>query len=116
MNISRYFNEALLRRLNEDMTMQTLAPKNQMAYIRGVNKLCENLQYLPETTKTYEDLSEFQLFMINHGVSGITVNTTLTALRFLFQMTLDKPEVVVRMLPNNLGDNCLEKHRMEPTE
>jgi len=98
MNISRYFNKPLRQRLNEDMTMRKLAPKTQMAYIRGVNKLCEHLQHSPETT-TYEELREFQLFMINHGVSGITVNTTITALRFLFQMTLDKPEVVVRIRP-----------------
>lgn len=37
--------------------------------------------------------------MVNHGVSGITVNATLTALKFFFQITLDKPEVVTRVCP-----------------
>jgi hypothetical protein len=37
--------------------------------------------------------------MVNHGVSGITVNATLTALKFFFQITLDKPEVVARVCP-----------------
>ena len=37
--------------------------------------------------------------MVNHGVSGITVNATLTALKFLFQISLDKPEVIARICP-----------------
>jgi len=98
MNISPYFSTPLRQRINEDMTMRKLATKTQIAYIRGVNKLCEHLQHSPETT-TQEELREFQLFMVNHGVSGITVNATLTALKFLFQITLDKPEIVARVCP-----------------
>jgi site-specific recombinase XerD len=97
MNISQYFSAPLRQRMNEDMTMRKLAPKTQIAYIRGVNKLCEHLQHSPETT-THEELREFQLLMVNHGMSGITLNATITALRVLFQ-TLDKPEVVMRITP-----------------
>lgn len=98
MNISPYFSASLRKRLNEDMIMRKLATKTQIAYIRGVNKLCDYLQRSPKTT-TQEELREFQLFMINHGVSGLTVNATLTALKFFFQITLDKPEVVTRICP-----------------
>ena len=98
MNISPYFSAQLRKRFNEDMTMRKLATKTQIAYIRGVNKLCDYLQRSPKTT-TQEELREFQLFMVNQGVSGITVNATLTALKFLFQITLDKPEVVARVCP-----------------
>ncbi|TWX50618.1 tyrosine-type recombinase/integrase [Colwellia hornerae] len=96
MNISPYFSVILRQRINEDMTMRKLATKTQIAYIRGVNNLCDHLQHSPETT-TQEELREFQLFMVNHGVSGITVNATLSALKFLFRITLDKPEVVARV-------------------
>jgi len=98
MNISPYFSAPLRQRINEDMIMRKLATKTQIAYIRGVNKLCEHLQHSPETT-TQDELREFQFFMVNHGVSGITVNATLTALKFLFQITLDKPEVIARICP-----------------
>jgi len=98
MNISPYFSAQLRKRINEDMMMRKLATKTQIAYIRGVNKLCEYLQHSPKTT-TQEELREFQLFMVNHGVSGITVNATLTALKFFFQITLDKAEVVTRVRP-----------------
>ncbi len=43
MNISQYFSESLRQRMNEYMTMRKLAPKTKIAYIRGVNKLCEHL-------------------------------------------------------------------------
>lgn len=104
MNISPYFSAPLHQRINEDMIMRKLATKTQIAYIRGVNKLCEHLQHSPETT-TQEELREFQLFMVNHGVSGITVNATLTALKFLFQITLDKPEVIARICPVTVARN-----------
>ena len=96
MNISPYFTAPLRQRINEDMHMRKLATKTQIAYIRGVNNLCDHLQHSPETT-TQEELREFQLFMVNHGVSGITVNATLSALKFLFKITLDQPEVVARV-------------------
>jgi len=98
MNISPFFSAPLRQRINEDMTMRKFATKTQIEYIRGVNKLCEHLQHTPETT-TQEELREFQLFMVNHGVSGMTVNSTLTAVKFLFKITLDKPEIVARVCP-----------------
>lgn len=98
MNISPYFSAPLRQRVNEDMTMRKLATKTQIAYIRGINRLCEHLKH-PVETATEEELREFQLFMVNHGVSGITVNATLTALKFLFQVTLDNPGVIARICP-----------------
>ncbi|MBA6304042.1 phage integrase N-terminal SAM-like domain-containing protein [Colwellia sp. MB02u-14] len=96
MNISPYFSEQLRKRFNEDMIMCKLATKTQIAYVRGDNKLCQYLQHLPKAT-TQEELHEFQLFMVNHGVSSITVNATLTALKFFFEITLDKSEVAARV-------------------
>lgn len=96
MNISIHFDNTLRQRINDDMTMRKLATKTQIAYIRAINKLCEFLQHSP-VTATDEELREFQLFMVNNGDSGITINATLTGLRFLFQTTLNKPEVVTKM-------------------
>ena len=96
MNISQYFSAPLRQRINEDMTMRKLSTKTQICYIRGVNKFCEHLQHSPETA-TQDELREFQLYLVNHGISGLTINSTLTALKFLFRITLDKPEVVARV-------------------
>jgi hypothetical protein len=69
MNISPYFLAPIRQRFNDDMTMRKLATSTQIDYFRGVNKLCEYLQHHPEKT-TQEELREFQLSMVNHGVSG----------------------------------------------
>jgi len=76
---------------------EKLSTQTQTAYIRGVNKFYEYLEHTAEKTNL-EELREFQLFMANLGISGITVNATLTAVKFLFQITLDKPEIVVGFL------------------
>ncbi|OUR86548.1 hypothetical protein A9Q81_28360 [Gammaproteobacteria bacterium 42_54_T18] len=59
----------------------------------GISKLCDYLQHSPEDV-TAEDLRLFQLHLVNIGTTGQTINVTLTALRFLYNITLDKPEVV----------------------
>ena len=52
--ISKYYPKFLAhmarQRINEDITMRKLATKTQIAYIRGVNKLCQHLQHRPENT------------------------------------------------------------------
>jgi len=95
------------------MILHKLATNTQIYYIRGVNKRCEFLQYSPETI-TQEELPEFQIFIVTHGVSGITVNATLTALKFLFKITLDKPEFIARLCPVTVARKlpvvlCLEE-------
>ena len=44
-----------------------------------------------------EDLRRFQLHLVKAGVSPITLNATLTAVRFLFQVTLDRPAIVAKV-------------------
>ncbi|MDQ2942745.1 MAG: site-specific integrase, partial [Candidatus Dormibacteraeota bacterium] len=43
-------------------------------------------------TATAEDLRAFQLHMTETGVRPPTINATVTALRFFFKVTVDKPE------------------------
>jgi hypothetical protein len=43
-------------------------------------------------TATAEDLRAFQLHLTATGVQPPTVNATVTVLRFLFKVTLDRPE------------------------
>ena len=44
-----------------------------------------------------EDLRLFQLHMVSTGVSDITINATITGLRFFFETTLEQPELMKRM-------------------
>jgi integrase len=80
----------------EDMCMRKMQDRTQEAYIRGVRRLARFLGRSPEAA-TAEDLRRFQLHLVRAGVSPITLNATLTAVRFLFQITLDRPEVVAKV-------------------
>ena len=50
-------------------------------------------------TATVEDLRRFQLHLVDHGTSPITLNATITGLKFFFEVTLDRGEVMARMQP-----------------
>ena len=86
----------LRQRMIEDMSLRKLSVKTQTAYIRAVVKLTRFLGRSPDTA-TAEDLRLFQLDMSETGVSSITMNATITGLRFLFEVTLDNPEVMNKM-------------------
>src|SRR4051794_19530763 len=44
-------------------------------------------------TATVEDLRNFQLYLVDHGTSPITLNATITGLKFFFGITLDRAPV-----------------------
>jgi len=80
----------------EDMTLRKLGPSTQTGYIRAVVKFARYLGQSPDTA-TAEDLRLFQLQMVEHGASSITINATLTGLKFFFSYTLDQPELLRRV-------------------
>ena len=88
----------LRRRMLDEMRLRKLEPKTQSTYIRAVANLYLFLQRSPETA-TAEDLRSFQLHMVNQGVSPITLNATITGLKFLFDVTLGRGEVMAGMSP-----------------
>jgi site-specific recombinase XerD len=82
----------------DDMRMRKFEPKTQAAYIRAVAYLTRFLQRSPDTA-TAEDLRRFQLHLVDRGVSPITLNATITGLKFFFDVTLDRRELMVAMSP-----------------
>lgn len=86
----------LRQRMIEDMSLRKLKPRTQEAYIRSVMKLAQFLGCSPHTA-TAEDLRRFQLHLATQGVSNITINATITGLRFFFEVTLDKPDRLRKM-------------------
>ena len=91
----------LRQRMIEDMRMRKLEPRTQEAYIRAVRKLTVFLQRSPDTA-TVEDLRNFQLHLVDTGTSPITLNATLTGLKFFFDITLGRGELMARMQPVKL--------------
>jgi len=89
---------ALRQRMIDDMRMRKLEPRTQDAYIRAVRKLAAFLTRSPDTA-TVEELRSFQLHLVDTGTSPITLNATLTGLKFFFDITLDRGELMARMQP-----------------
>lgn len=88
----------LRQRMIEDMRMRKLEPKTQDAYVRAVRKPTVFLQRSPDTA-TFEDLRNFQLHLVDTGTSPITLNATLSGLKFFFDTTLGRGELMARMQP-----------------
>ena len=84
----------LCQRMIEDMTMRKLGEQTQTGYIRAVRLFTRFFGRSPDEPSA-EDLRQFQLHMASTGVS----RTTITGMRFFFEVTLDRPELMKKMSP-----------------
>jgi site-specific recombinase XerD len=82
----------------EDMRMRKLSPKTQSGYIRAVRHFTGWLHRSPDTASA-EDLRRYQLHCVDRGVSPITLNATITGLKFFFEVTMNRPELMAKMRP-----------------
>ena len=83
----------LRQRLIDDMTIRHFASRTQQAYIRAIRRFSAFLGASPDQAG-FEDVRRYQLFLSETGASPPTINHAVTALRFLFQVTLHRPEVM----------------------
>jgi integrase/recombinase XerD len=81
----------LRQRMLEDMSVRRFTPDTQREYIRAVKRLAAFLGRSPDSASP-EDLRSFQLPLSETDVRPPTINATVTALRFFFRVTLDRPE------------------------
>ena len=86
----------LRRRMIEDMTIRKLAARTQEGYIRAVKNFSAFLGASPDTASA-EDLRRYRLHLVASGAGVPSINHSLTALRFLFLVTLRKPAIVLDM-------------------
>jgi site-specific recombinase XerD len=76
----------------EDMTLRGFQDKTQRGYIRIVSAFAEFLGRSPETA-TSEDVRAYQIHLSQKGLPTPATNARIAALRFLFTMTLDRPDL-----------------------
>ena len=88
----------LRQRMIDDMRMRKLSPKTQDGYIRIVKRFALYLGGSPETASA-EDLRKYQLYLVDNGISPISLNAALTGLKFLFETTLGHPELMAKTHP-----------------
>lgn len=88
----------LRQRMQDDMRMRKLSPKTQSGYIRVVKQFTRFLGRLPDTA-TDEDLRLYQLFLVDSGMSAISLNAAITGLKFFFEVTLKRTGLMAAMQP-----------------
>src|ERR1700683_1992214 len=87
----------LRQRLIDDMDMRRFSPVTQRNYIRDVGRFPTFLGRPPDTA-TAEDLRRFQVDQREAGVPVPTMNSIVSALRFFFTQTLDRPDLARRLV------------------
>jgi integrase/recombinase XerD len=82
----------LRRRMIEDMTIRKFAPKTQHDYVQRVKDFAAFLGRSPDTAES-EDVRGFRLRLASNGAGTPKINATVSALRFFFNVTLDRPDL-----------------------
>jgi integrase/recombinase XerD len=87
----------LRQRLIDEMDMRRFCCETQRNYIRDVGRFATFLGRSPDTA-TAEDVRRFQVEQSDQGVPVPTMNSIVSALRFLFLQTLDRPDLARKLI------------------
>ena len=88
----------LRQRMIDDMRMRKLSEKTQGHYLRWVQRFAASLGRSPDPA-TVEDLRGYQLHLVDSGTSPVSLNAAITGLKFFFEVTLDRSELMAKMQP-----------------
>ncbi len=83
----------LLQRMIDDMTARRFKEKVQKDYVRHVSNFTAFLGRSPDTA-TSEDVRLFQVHLAKQQIGAPTINSAIAALRFFFNVTLERSELV----------------------
>jgi integrase/recombinase XerD len=85
------------QRLIEDMDLRRLSSETQRNYLRDVGRFASFLGRSPDTA-TPEEVRRFQIEQQEAGVPVPTMNSIVSALRFFFTHTLDRPDLARKLV------------------
>jgi hypothetical protein len=80
----------------EDMTVRGFKEDTRRDYVRHVRSFAAFISRSPDTA-TAEDLRLFQLHQTRIGMQPPSINNAVSALRFFFTVTLDRPDLARRL-------------------
>src|SRR5215469_14716669 len=86
----------LRARMIEDMSVRGFKEDTRRDYVRHVRAFAAFIGRSPDTA-TAEELRLFQLHQTQSGMQPPSINGTVSALRFLFTVTLDRPDLARRL-------------------
>src|ERR1700739_1218975 len=87
----------LRQRLIDDMNLRRFSRATQHGYIRDVGRFATFLGRSPDTA-TVDDVRRFQIEQRDAGVPAPTMNTIVSALRFFFTHTTDRPDLARQLI------------------
>ena len=86
----------LRQRMLQDMAMRKFKQSTQRDYLRSVELFTRFLGRSPDTADP-EDLRNYQLYLGEQGTSSSRMNAHISALKFFFGTTLDRPSAMRKM-------------------
>ena len=86
----------LRERMIEDMNLHRLSRATQRNYLRDVSRFATWLGGPPDTA-TDEDLRRYQIEQTETGFGAPAMNTAVSALRFFYTRTLDRPDLTRKL-------------------
>lgn len=97
----------LRQRLIDEMDLRRFSRETQRNYIRDIGRLASFLGRAPNTASA-DDLRRFQVALQEDGVGVPTMNAVVSALRFFFVHTIDRPDLARKLVrlryPRSLPD------------
>jgi site-specific recombinase XerD len=87
----------LRQRLIDDMEVRRFSRETQRNYIRDIGRFATYLRRSPDTA-TAEEVRRFQIEQLDSGVPVPTMNSIVSALRFFFVYTIDRPDLARRLI------------------
>lgn len=97
MTISSHPSGSALReRMIEDMNVRGFTEDTRRNYIRCVKRFAAFIGRSPDAA-TAEDLRRFQVHQTESGMRPPGINSSVSALRFFFTVTLDRPDLSRRL-------------------
>jgi len=91
----------LRQRMIDDLRMRKYGEKTALDYIRAVRNFTKYLGRSPDTASV-EELRNYQLHMVDHGISPASLNAAISGLKFFFDVTLDRSDLMAKMQPVHL--------------
>ena len=86
----------LRARMIEDMSVRGFKEDTRREYVRQVRAFAAFIGRSPDTA-TAEELRLFQLRQTQSGLQPPSINSAVSALRFFFTVTLDRPDLARRL-------------------
>src|ERR671933_1615236 len=86
----------LRQRMLEDMKLRNMADATRRSYVHSVADFSAFHGRSPDEL-TLEDVRDYQLHLVARGLKAASICPIMSALRFLYAVTLDRPEDAARI-------------------